>query len=606
MNEKRIPIFFACDDNFVKFTIVSIQSIKANASKEFDYHIHILCTKISEPMKKAALSLSDEKFLITFDDVSDYLKSVDYKLHTRDYYSKTTYFRLFIPEMFPQLDKALYIDSDTVVTGDVAELYNHDLGENYVGAAQEQAMIQVQPYGDYVEKCVGIKRDNYFNAGMLLINCRQFREKKLFERFIKLLHEYKFVAAQDEDYLNVICHNRVAWIEGNWNIEAFCKILYEPKDFKLIHYIMTAKPWHYKDCPCAEYFWKYAEQTPVYEQIKKTLEDYTDEERKNDSRIMEKLTETAVSEANREDNYLNRQKKYRAAREAQKANKKETGVQQSAERLAILEKIRQYEKEGRFGEDVENDIPARPIQVGEVDYEQKKISSRIKSHFAFKAARKFLKKQIDSRGIIIREIRGKENLSLLTGGTILTCNHFNAFDSFVIQLVYDEIHKIHRRGKFFRIINEANYTTFPGFYGYLMKNCNTLPLSSSHRTMNEFIRAVKALLAAGNFILIYPEQSLWWNYRKPKPLRKGAFTLAAKNNSAILPVFITMTDSDLVDDNGFFVQEYTINICRPIFPQKELSVQENITRMMSENYSAWKKVYEDFYQIPLKYDEDDE
>lgn len=177
MNNKRIPIFFACDDNFVKFTIVAITSLKANASKDYIYDIHILYTKMSEEMKKVTLTLSDETFNITFDDVTDYLKSVNYKLHVRDYYSKTTYYRLFISEMFPELDKALYVDSDMIILGDISELYNHELGDNYVGACNEQAMVQEECYGNYVEKCLGISRNKFFNAGMILINCKQFREK---------------------------------------------------------------------------------------------------------------------------------------------------------------------------------------------------------------------------------------------------------------------------------------------------------------------------------------------------------------------------------------------------------------------------------------------
>lgn len=600
----KIQIFFACDDNFVKFTIVAIQSLKANASREYSYHIHILYTKMSEEMKKAALSLADGTFEITFDDVTDYLKSVDYKLHTRDYYSKTTYYRLFIPEMFPELDKALYIDSDMIVLGDIAELYNHDLGENYVGACNEQAMIQAECYGNYVEKCVGISRYKFFNAGMILINCRQFRGKKLLEKFIKLLHEYKFIVTQDEDYLNVLCKDKVLWIENCWNVEMFGEIQYKPEDFKLIHYIMVSKPWHYRDCIHQDFFWKYAKETPVYSQILEVLDSYTDEERKRDAESCDRLAQMAIDEAARPDNFLNRQKFFEQNAAQEKQAEQDSSVPKSPERLAILEKIRRYEREGRFGEDVEDDIPGRQILPGEVDYEQKKLSSRIKSYFAFRAARKFLNQKIKSKEIIINGIEGKENLSLLTGGTVITCNHFNAFDSFAIQLVYDEIRKIRRRGKFFRIISEANYTTFPGFFGYLMKNCNTLPLSSSHRTMSEFLRAVKHLLAGGNYILIYPEQSMWWNYRKPKPLRKGAYTIAAKNGAAILPVFITMQDSDIVDENGFFVQEYTIHICAPIFPKKELSTAENIEFMMSENYSAWKQVYESTYKIPLKYEED--
>lgn len=278
-------------------------------------------------------------------------------------------------------------------------------------------------------------------------------------------------------------------------------------------------------------------------------------------------------------------------------------VKQSPERLAVLEKIREYERAGRFDEDVEDDPPSRQILPGEVDYQRKKLTSRIRAYFAFRGARKFLNSMIASRQIIIKGIKGAENLSLLSGGTIITCNHFNAYDSFAIHLVYDEIRKLGKRGKFFRVIKEGNYTSFPGFYGSLMRACNTLPLSSNHRTMNEFLQAVKKLLADGNYILIYPEQSMWWNYRKPKPLRKGAYTIAAKNGAAILPVFITMQDSDVLDPDGFFVQEYTIHICRPIFPNKERTVMENTAQMMQENYAAWKQVYEETYQIPLRYEQ---
>lgn len=302
----RIQIFYACDDNFIKYTIVSIQSLKENASQSFDYHIHILCTKISDEMKAAALSLADEKFAITFDDVTAYLKDIGGRLHVRDYYSKTTYYRLFISEMFPELDKALYIDSDTIVLGDIAELYNHDLGDCYVGACNEQAMVQTECYGNYVEKCVGISRYQFFNAGMILINCRQFREKKVLEQFSALLQEYKFIVTQDEDYLNVICKDKVLWIENNWNVEMFGKIQYKPEDFKLIHYIMVSKPWHYKDCIHKDFFWKYAKKTPVHSQIVAELESYTDEERKRDADSCDRLAQTAIDEAARPDNFLNR------------------------------------------------------------------------------------------------------------------------------------------------------------------------------------------------------------------------------------------------------------------------------------------------------------
>ena len=67
----------------------------------------------------------------------------------------------------------------------------------------------------------------------------------------------------------------------------------------------------------------------------------------------------------------------------------------------------------------------------------------------------------------------------------------------------------------------------------------------------EFVKAVNTILNEKDFILIYPEKSLWWNYRKPKPLKNGAFNLAVKNNVPVLPIFITMTDTDIIEEDGF-------------------------------------------------------
>lgn len=202
--------------------------------------------------------------------------------------------------------------------------------------------------------------------------------------------------------------------------------------------------------------------------------------------------------------------------------------------------------------------------------------------------------------MIIKEVRGIENFRNLESGAVITCNHFNAFDSFAIQVAYDM--SKHKKRKFYRVIREGNYTSFPGFYGFLMRNCYTLPLSSNSKTMQQFMRSTNTLLKEGNFVLVYPEQSMWWNYRKPKPLKKGAFVFAAKNNVPVLPCFITMQDSDILDSDGFYVQEYTIHIGKPIYGSKGVSVSENTENLKDENYKIWKEIYEKEYKIPLKYE----
>lgn len=166
-------------------------------------------------------------------------------------------------------------------------------------------------------------------------------------------------------------------------------------------------------------------------------------------------------------------------------------------------------------------------------------------------------------------------------------------------MAYEAAQQKNRR--FYRVIREGNYTSFPGFYGFLMKHCNTLPLSSNHKTMHNFMKATDKLLRDGHFVLVYPEQSMWWNYRKPKPLKKGAYLFAVKSNVPVLPCFITMEDSDILGEDGFYIQEYTIHIGKPIYPSKARNQVENIEYMRKSNFEAWKTIYEDTYRLPLTY-----
>lgn len=583
MNEKIIPIFYACDDNFVKFTIVSLHSLMCNASKDYHYHVYILNTNISENMKEKVLSLTSENFEITFEDVTDYLHSISDKLPIRDYYSKTTYYRLFIAEMFPQYDKAIYIDSDTIVQGDISKLYEIDIKDNYLAGAHEQAMVQVDGYGTYVEKVIGISRHNFFNAGMIVINCDQFRTHFILDKFMHYLNVYNFVVTQDEDYLNLICKDHVYWLDQRWNTEVFGEIPYPISEAYIIHYIMVSKPWHYADCRFGEIFWKYAKQTCVYAEILEILNNYSDEAKQKDAISCDNLLQLAINETNKEDNYLNQLNKNERAKD----------------RVDVIKKIEELESQGRFDIDVEQDPPSKVLLPKDVDYLRKSVSLKMKTKVAYMMARKFLNKILEEKKMIVKEIKGIENFKNLTSGAIITCNHFNPFDSFAIQMAYEASNQKNR--KFYRVIKEGNFTSYPGFYGFLMRHCNTLPLSSHPETMKKFIESTNQLLKDGHFVLVYPEQSLWWNYRKPKPLKKGAFSFASKNNVPVLPCFITMQDSDLKGEDGFYIQEYTIHIGKPIYPSKDKNYIQNLNMMMDENAKVWKEIYEEAYDIPLTY-----
>lgn len=274
-------------------------------------------------------------------------------------------------------------------------------------------------------------------------------------------------------------------------------------------------------------------------------------------------------------------------------------MEKAKDRLDVLEKIEKYELEGKFDIDPEIDPPAKELLPEQVDYLNKKLKNKIMTWYAFKAAGKFMNKMIKTNQLIIEDLVGIEHLQNLKSGAILTCNHFNPFDSFLAQYVYQQSKQ--KKKTFYRVIKEGNYTSVEGFYGLLMKHCNTLPLSSNRKTMGMFLKAVDTVLKRGDLVLVYPEQALWWNYRKPRPLKPGSFKFAVSANVPVVPIFITMEDSDVMGGDGFPIQKHTIHVLEPIYPDEKLSNKENVEQMMDKNYKAWVKVYEDFYKKKLKF-----
>ena len=272
-------------------------------------------------------------------------------------------------------------------------------------------------------------------------------------------------------------------------------------------------------------------------------------------------------------------------------------MEKSAHKLELLRRIEELEKKELWHLDVEDDPETYPLMPDMVDYLNEKLSSKIKSKVANILGARFFDKMIADRRLIIKEVRGIENFTAVKGGRIVTCNHFSVGDNYAVWKALCD----HMDGRLlYKVIREGNYTNPPKPFGLFMRHCNTLPLSSQISTMKKFSKAVTTLLSRGETILIYPEQGMWWNYRKPRPMQDGAFALAVRNKAPIVPIFITMEDSDVLEE-GFFVQEYTLHILPAIYPDTTLSSAEARERMKKENYEAWVKVYEEFYKKPLVY-----
>ncbi|MBE6656380.1 MAG: 1-acyl-sn-glycerol-3-phosphate acyltransferase [Ruminococcaceae bacterium] len=273
-------------------------------------------------------------------------------------------------------------------------------------------------------------------------------------------------------------------------------------------------------------------------------------------------------------------------------------IKPSPDRLAVLEKIEEYERLGLFDKDVEDDPPGRMLRPEDVKYLDARFVSRLKRGFSFGVARLFFYRLLRQKKLYLNPAVGVEHLAELDGGAVITCNHFHPFDSFIMQKVFDQSC---RRGKMYRVIREGNYTSFPGFYGMLMRNCDTLPLSSDPATMKLFLKAVHKSLEEKNCVLIYAEQSLWWNYRKPKPLKSSAFEIAVRRGVPVVPCFITFLDTDTMGDDGFPVLAYTPHVGAPIYPDATLNRREAAEKMRVENERFCREVYERVYGCPLVY-----
>ena len=147
---KEIPVFFAIDDRYIPFLGVALKSLVDNTSKDNKYAIKILYTNVTEKNKLRIKKYEKENISIEFVDLNKQLEEIKGKLYTRNYFSNTTYYRLFIPELYSEYDKAVYIDSDTICLADIADLYNVDMEDNLIAGVSDGAVQSIEIFQYYV------------------------------------------------------------------------------------------------------------------------------------------------------------------------------------------------------------------------------------------------------------------------------------------------------------------------------------------------------------------------------------------------------------------------------------------------------------------------
>ena len=223
---------------------------------------------------------------------------------------------------------------------------------------------------------------------------------------------------------------------------------------------------------------------------------------------------------------------------------------------------------------------------------QDKISYKLKTKIArtiIYIATKIISKET--------KIEGIENVKDIKTGAIITSNHFNPLDNLIIQKLIRKLGK-----KRLYIVSQVSNFAMDGFIGFLMNYSDTIPLSKQVGFMKrQFAKLIKSKLKNNDYILIYPEEEMWFNYRKPRTLKKGAYYYAAKNNVPIISCFTEIIDEDEKYKYEFLAVKHILHVLPPIYPDPKKSAKENSIEMMEKDYEQKKNVYEKAYNKKLDY-----
>lgn len=279
-------------------------------------------------------------------------------------------------------------------------------------------------------------------------------------------------------------------------------------------------------------------------------------------------------------------------------------MKKDEERLKVIDNIKTNVKNKEFDKKVELNDPSineeqRKSKVVPFDNLRRKPINKIKKLIAVNIANKYT--SIFNKDT---EIIGIENVKEINTGAIITSNHFSPQDSTVIRHFTNKIGKKHKLS----IIVEETNLFMEGQLGFIMNNCGTIPVSKSKEyTLNNFYPSIEKMLKKKEYILIYPEEQMWFNYRKPRPLKNGAYHIASKYNVPIIPCFIEMRElENEYEENGFNKLKYIIHILKPIYPDPSKDFKTNKEEMRNKDYKLKKEAYEKAYGKKLNYEFEDE
>lgn len=297
--EKNIPVFFACNRNYLPVFSVAFQSLISCSHKEYTYDVWLLIADATEQEKHILLQMIQDhpNISLRFLNFAPFIPAeTREKLFLSRYISLEAYFRIFIPEVFLCYKKYLWLDSDIIIKEDVAQLYFLDIKDKWVAMAPNVWTIYaayegaIRPEGmgltfkEYLLNFLELKTmTHYCNDGILIMNAEQLRKNNFSELCLQALGRIKKPNYHDQDLINIVCedHNYPLPLAWNhvWYIQEY-EFLKEhlPQDVyeayhnarqhpKIIHYAGSIKPWITPNKWLADDFWAEARKTPFYQTI---------------------------------------------------------------------------------------------------------------------------------------------------------------------------------------------------------------------------------------------------------------------------------------------------------------------------------------------------
>ena len=291
-----VVVVFACSENFVPYLSVATQSIVENACASRRYDIIVLTRDIS-PASMITLTrqVKSDNVGIGFLDVDAALGDIELPHH--GHFRPETYYRLLAPQLLPNVDKAIYLDSDLIVEKDIAGLFDVDVTGYPLAATRDADTIgQIEGYdatvGPYLKNELGMRDPHdYFQAGVLLMNLAELRRTVSPEEFLALSTQ-RMWRWLDQDVLNRVVNGNYVRVHMRWNYlmdwqhlrrthivsnaPADVRAEYEEAaaDPAIIHFAgPDNRPWLYPDADRADNFWRYAMHSPYLDEIRGQLED---------------------------------------------------------------------------------------------------------------------------------------------------------------------------------------------------------------------------------------------------------------------------------------------------------------------------------------------